>query len=353
MEGAADMALTDDVLDRRADPVPPPPPPGAVPDRHQVARAVALGGFAGALFWSLFAWGLPLDREVILLWVAAGLVCASIGRSWGQIARVVRDWLPLAAVLVVYDLSRGAADGLGRTVQVRPQIEVDRWIGFGHVPTVWLQKTLLDPRNVAWWEVVVTAMYVSHFIVPFAVAGVLWFRDRRRWFAYMGRFVTLSFLGAATFMLIPAAPPWMASRFGVIGPVARSAARGWEVVGLQSAGRVLEHGQASVNLVAAIPSLHAAYALLVCTTLWPTVRPAWRAVLVSYAVGMGFVLVLTGEHYVIDVLVGWAYVLVVELLWRGGERLAEERAGRQVAQGRSPKRSRWTTSPTGRRVVGP
>ena len=35
-----------------------------------------------------------------------------------------------------------------------------------------------------------------------------------------------------------------------------------------------------------------------------------------YPLAMGFTLVVSGEHYVFDVLVGWAYVAAVMLLWR-------------------------------------
>ena len=60
--------------------------------------------------------------------------------------------------------------------------------------------------------------------------------------------------------------------------------------------------------MAAFPSLHAAFSALPCAFFWPTAGRALRVLLVSYAVGMGFVLVLGGEHYVIDILAGWAYV---------------------------------------------
>ena len=56
-----------------------------------------------------------------------------------------------------------------------------------------------------------------------------------------------------------------------------------------------------------MPSLHAAYALLIGLFFWPLVGPRWRVALMAYAVAMGFALVYTGEHYVSDVLAGWLY----------------------------------------------
>ena len=123
-------------------------------------------------------------------------------------------------------------------------------------------------------------------------------------------------------MLYPAIPPWMAARFGEVDPIVRTAPRGWghRWIHLDIAQDVVRAGWDTANLVAAVPSLHAGYTALVAVMLWPTARPAVRALLALYVIAMGFVLVLSGEHYVFDVLVGWAYVAVVCLVWNRLER---------------------------------
>lgn len=62
------------------------------------------------------------------------------------------------------------------------------------------------------------------------------------------------------------------------------------------------------HLVVAVPSLYAAFALLVSVTLWRRLPSWWRPVLVAYPLMMAFTIVYGGEHYVVDVLWGWAYV---------------------------------------------
>jgi membrane-associated phospholipid phosphatase len=60
--------------------------------------------------------------------------------------------------------------------------------------------------------------------------------------------------------------------------------------------------------VAAIPSLHTAFAVLTCLVLLPLARRVWqRVLLVGYALLMPLVLVWSGEHYVIDTLLGALY----------------------------------------------
>ena len=45
--------------------------------------------------------------------------------------------------------------------------------------------------------------------------------------------------------------------------------------------------------------------------LWHRVHRGWRPLLVAYVLVMAFTLVYTAEHYVIDILLGWALAAVV------------------------------------------
>jgi hypothetical protein len=192
----------------------------------------------------------------------------------------------------------------------------------GEIPTVWLQDQIYDPAAIHWWDVAFTIIYTSHFIVPFAVAGLLWARSRDSFLKFSRRFVTLSVVGLATYVAFPAAPPWMAAEQGLLPEIARTTARGWEVIGLHAA-QSFAKGQGVVNLVAAVPSLHAAFAALVGMFLWSRVRWYWRPLLIGYPLAMGFTLVATGEHYVFDILLGWLYAALVMAGWGYWERRRE------------------------------
>jgi hypothetical protein len=79
-----------------------------------------------------------------------------------------------------------------------------------------------------------------------------------------------------------------------------------------------------------VPSLHTAFALLTCLVLLPVARHLWqRAALVGYAVLMPVVLVWSGEHYVVDTLLGVLYAGAVWLAVPGlGALLRGRRRGR-------------------------
>jgi membrane-associated phospholipid phosphatase len=99
---------------------------------------------------------------------------------------------------------------------------------------------------------------------------------------------------------------------------------------MHGAGNLLNAGQIASNPVAAMPSLHTAFALFVVVFFLATTRRRWWPLLLCYPLAMTFTLVYAGEHYVIDVLVGWAYVGMAFLMVGLGERWWAARRARDA-----------------------
>jgi membrane-associated phospholipid phosphatase len=288
-------------------------------------RRVALGlYFAALIIWS-GVYGIPVQRELVVAWTCGALVCVSLGRNPRQILQLVIDWLPILVVLAAYDLTRGAADSLGIGAHVHPMIDFDKAVFFGQTPTEWVQAQLYHPGVVDWYDVGFTLTYTSYFIVPFALAGWLWARDRSAFLRFTRRLVTLALAGLATYIVFPAAPPWMADEMGLLHGIHRTTSEGWQVLGVGTAV-LFSEGQAAANAVAAVPSLHSAFTMLVALFLWDRVRWRWaRPLLLLYPLAMGFALIATGEHYFFDVLLGWIYAGAVVAGWAWWERRRAER----------------------------
>lgn len=138
----------DDWSDERSSPANtlPPGTPGASWRRVRFRRAVWCA-YLLALAVTIYTLGLPTDRIYQATWIVAGLVAFTIDRPWQDHLRVVRDWLPLIAALVVYDLSRGFAHELGMPVRAEELVSVETWLFGGTIPTVWLQENLLSPTG--------------------------------------------------------------------------------------------------------------------------------------------------------------------------------------------------------------
>ncbi|HSN06472.1 MAG TPA: phosphatase PAP2 family protein [Candidatus Angelobacter sp.] len=286
-----------------------------VSPRRRTAGRVAVVVWAVALVWFCITQGFPFDRGNQTLWILSGLVAATIGRPIRSVKRIFLDWIPFILVLYLYDYSRHLAVLLGRPILETSQINWDTTLFLGTTPTVWLQQHFYDPFAVHWYDSVASVIYVSHFIAVWAIAAVLYMRNRREWFLWARALVVLSFAGLITFAIMPSAPPWYAARDGYLPPVDRIATRGLDGLGIHWARQLIDGGAAVSNDVAAIPSLHTGFAILIAVWFYPRIpqrHRAWgRPLLVAYPVLMLLVLVYGGEHYVVDGIIGAVYVFAV------------------------------------------
>jgi membrane-associated phospholipid phosphatase len=79
-----------------------------------------------------------------------------------------------------------------------------------------------------------------------------------------------------------------------------------------------------------VPSLHAAFSLLIAITLWPRNHKWLRPIVALYPLAMAFSLVYAGEHYFSDILLGWVYTVATVLAARAVMRWWTARQGRQL-----------------------
>lgn len=276
-------------------------------DRWRTRRFVLLGVYVVAFVVTSVAWGIPASRDRVLAWVIVGLLIVVAGRPHALV-RLVVDFLPVVVFLFAYDLLRGAADGVFSHVYDLPQIRVDEWLFGGTVPTVRLQRALWTPGHPQVWDYAAFLVYLTYFLAPITVAAVLWWKAPKLFRRYVSLWIGLSFAALVTYTLYPASPPWLASHQGLVPHVARIAPVIAKDLGVKLS-RVMG-SQQFVNKVAAVPSLHAATALLIAMFFWSrTTR--WRWLLALYPIAMGLSLVYLGEHYAFDVLLGWIYAVVV------------------------------------------
>lgn len=285
----------------------------ATPDRAvraPVLRFAALAAYVVAVAVACAVRGIPTSRDALFVWILLGLLAASISDLRGWFRGVVFDWLPLGAILFAYDLLRGSADELLKA-HVWPQLRADELLFGGTVPTVWLQQRLWDgAAAIDWIDYTTWLIYLTHFFGTLIVAACLWLFARALFRSYAAMVALLAALGFATYALFPAAPPWLASEEGHLAPTERIVRFVSADAPVDFFGALWESGARYANDVAAVPSLHAAYALLITLFFWSRSGLLARSLLAGYAFAMGFALVYTAEHYVSDILAGWLYAAV-------------------------------------------
>lgn len=284
-------------------------------DGLRLVRHCSYGVYTAVLVVILVVSGVPTGRTTLAVLIVSGLLLTSIGRGWRQTRQVLLDWLPFTAVLLLYDRTRGVADTLGLQLHEADILHAEQNLFGGVEPTLWLQQHLYQPAHVYWYDALCTLVYTSHFLATPVLAAVLWLRDRALWLRYITRVIAVSVAGLVTYCVFPEAPPWLAARDGLSAPVARLSARGWTWLHLGNVNTALARAQTDgANPVAAMPSLHTAFAVLVALFVAMRFRSRWRWLAVLYPLAMGFTLVYCGEHYVLDLLAGVAYALAAHWL---------------------------------------
>ncbi len=219
--------------------------------------------------------------------------------------RFILQWSPFYIVLVMYDSFRSIADNLGSRVNYDFMIQADRLLFGGPLPTVWLQDRFLDVL-MGWSGTLMMVIYFAHFLLPVFTCYYLWKKNEALFTRTIASITFVSVLAFLTFLFFPAAPPWLASQKGMIPEV--------EHVLLRQLYMLWDHLprlylQMNPNPVAAFPSLHAAYPLV----LWLCIKDAYPKARIFYFVNVfavAFMLVAFGEHYVVDIIAGWAYAVV-------------------------------------------
>ena len=275
-------------------------------DTIVVVRRILLGAFFVVFFGSIIFNGIPVDRIAVLLWMLAAFLVASVGRTKADVTLMIRDWFIIVVIYMAYDYSRGTADQWGIGVNYTLPRDIDRLLFFGNDPVIWMQEHFYVPADVRWYDVAGAIIYMCHFVLPVVPLATLRVRHRLEWIRYVRRFATTLAIAVSTFIVFPAAPPWMVSEHGKLGAVHRITGRGWWELHLKTVSRTLDRGAAVLNAVAAMPSLHAGLSLL--AALWFTRNaPRWvRIAVMAYPLSMMAALVYFGEHFVSDCLMGFA-----------------------------------------------
>ena len=198
------------------------------------------------------------------------------------------------AGVLAYFLTRGATESVYRVAADH----ADRLVGIeralGMDVEMWLQGLVL-PHG--WLVTLANWVYIyGHW--PVIIGTAAWLAWRRpetyRWLRTA--MLVSGAVGVVVFVGFPVAPPRLMPDLGIADTVTQHS----------SAYRVLQP-PSFVNQYAALPSLHVGWDLLVGLALFrATTSRVVRTLAVAAPVAMTLAVVVTGNHYVVDVLAGIA-----------------------------------------------
>jgi PAP2 superfamily len=234
----------------------------------------------------------------------AFLILILAALALGRVSSFIRDWTPVVLLLFSYEYLHGYADKIIGSVHSTDIIHWEEKL-FGYpVATVTLQRIFYTPGVGRWYDYASGLIYYAHSFVVLFVAFGLWVYRRELYLIWARLYVYLSFAGFVTYILFPAMPPWMASQHHLIPHIHKIID---EVMPDGTVGMV---SAMTSNLVAAMPSLHAAYPTLGFLFMVRHFRKA-APVYGAYCLVVYFAIIYLGEHYILDTLAGIGYALGV------------------------------------------
>jgi membrane-associated phospholipid phosphatase len=267
-------------------------------NRSNILRVI---GFIGTitcliLFVRDFSWPTP-DKILVFL--------TFVFMMFSQALAMLKHLGPVVAIILVYESFRGLVPSLNNHVHFTMMINADR-VFSNTLPTAWLQNFMWH-GHVMWYDFVFYGAYMLHFILPLGLMILIWkFHDHHYW-RVASSYLVLSFAGFLTFLLYPAAPPWMASDQGYIPHITRVSSEVFAAMGVHDFPSL--YNKMAPNPVAAVPSLHAAYATLLVIFIWRYFGRKWGLVTIIYPALIWFGTVYMGEHYAVDELLGIIYAV--------------------------------------------
>lgn len=222
---------------------------------------------------------------------------------FGQAKEMLKRLLPFVALLLVYESFRGVAHSLNSHVNYTLAPKIDRML-FGKLPVDYLQKWLWHGHT-SWYDIVLYIPYMLFFVLPIGLALLVWKTRESQYWNVVTTYLVVFFSAFLTFLIFPAAPPWMASQNHMIEPITRISSNVWASLGIQNFPSVYNH--IAPNPVAAVPSLHAACATLLSIFVFKLYGRRWGMLSLLYPILIYVGVVYEGEHYAFDVIAGIIY----------------------------------------------
>jgi membrane-associated phospholipid phosphatase len=304
------------------------------------ASWVLCTALGGGLYLTVAGLAFGVRVEQVLV---AALAVAAV--AWGpSTRRLFIGVLPVALAGIAYDLSRLLQPLLVHaTVHVVEPYHFDRmFFGIGTTAGVLVPNEIFLRHHAPAVDLLTGTAYILYLWQP--VVFTLYLASSRRdapgntLLARFGcTFIAVNLAGLATYYLYPAAPPWYfathdAGPVDLTTPANAAAALRWDALtGIPYFAHFYARG---ATVFGAIPSLHAAYPLMVWLYVRPLKNRGASIACFLFFLLVSFSAVYLQHHYVVDVLVAIAYVLIA---------YATERLITKVRRSRG-SRSAWPRS---------
>ena len=278
-------------------------------------RIVAIAPF---VLWTGWCFSIGERRwEQMALFILAPLL--AYGRPWMK--RLFSGLYPMGLLGLVYDSMRFVKNAgvTPQRVHVCDLRALDaRLFGVGLGSARESLPEWFQAHHVTLLDLVCAVPYGAFLFITVGFAVFLYRKDYETMRRFAWTFLLVNIAGFVTYHVYPAAPPWYYQAHGCsVVDLATPASAGPNLTRVDAILGVPFftglYGRSN-DVFGAVPSLHVAYPTSILLFGWPHLRRVGRALALVFLVTMTFGAIYLDHHWVIDVVVGFAYTVATYLL---------------------------------------
>ncbi len=260
------------------------------------------------LIWSHLAGGIrPEHYFLVFLWFVMYFAHEKTRRFILGFSIFIIYW-------IIYDSMRILPNYEVSAVHIKQPYELEK-ILFG----ITFHHNLLTPNeyfalgHTKFLDVLAGLFYINWVPIPIAFGVYLYFKDKTLFTKFSIVFLLVNLFGFMIYYLYPAAPPWYVKLYGFdlhLGVPGNTAGLGRfdKLTGIPVFAGLYEK---NANVLAAMPSLHASYPVIVLFYAIKK-RMGWINIFfVLFMLGIWFSAVYSGHHYVLDIIAGATLAIIV------------------------------------------
>jgi len=263
------------------------------------------------LLWTGLVIGWRIDHFVVLAACLAGYY------AHRQSRRFTVAFFIFVVYALIYDSMRVYPNYRLNEVHVQQPYTLEKaWFGIESGGQRLTPNEFCRSHTTTFLDVLSGLFYINWLSVPFLFAVYLYAKDALAFLRFSYAFVLTNLIGFVIYYLYPAAPPWYVEQHGFAldlhTPGNVAGLSGFDAFwGIPAFAGI--YGRNS-NIFAAIPSLHAAYPLVVLF-YGLRLQLGWvNRLFGAFVLGIWLSAVYTRHHYIIDVLAGALCALVACVL---------------------------------------
>ena len=264
------------------------------------------------LIWNTYVGGIKSEHiALVIIWLSAYYISDKSRRFILGFSGFIVFW-------IIYDSMRLVPNYQVSTVHIQEPYNIEKALfGINYQGILQTPNEFFSLVNNKFLDFLSGFFYINWMPVPIGFGVYLYLVNKRLFIEYSVAFLLVNLLGFTIYYLYPAAPPWYVEIYGFdlhIGVQGNRAGliRFDELIGLPIFEGIYNK---NANVLAAMPSLHSAYPVIVLFYAIKKHLGLFIKTLFSiFIAGIWFSAVYSGHHYIIDVIAGATLALFTVFL---------------------------------------